>query len=441
MATEITGTTATEIAASVRGLLDLGRLGPGDPLPSVRGLAADLGLNRNTVIAAYRQLSAAGILETRGRAGTRVADVRPLAQEGYAPDTVLRDVGTGNPDPERIPDPTPVLARMPRRPVLYGEPVVDAGLGAWAREWFAADLAGTGRGRGFRISVTNGAVDATERLLSQWLARDDAVALEDPCFLASMRTIRLGGYRPVAVPVDDEGMTPDGLRAALEAGVRAVIVTPRAQNPTGASLTERRAADLREVLAGHPHVLVIEDDHFALLSREPYRGVVGPEHERWALVRSVSKPLGPDTCLALVASDRRTAERLALRLSPGTTWVSHLLQRLAHGLLSDPEVRDELRSAAEHYAERNAAFAAALTAAGLPAEAGDGLSLWVDVRAPAGEVVTRLMRRGWLARPGTDFSLTGAASTRLRLTVHGLDDDEQRALAADVAAAAGPDSA
>src|SRR5690606_21591957 len=133
---------------------------------------------------------------------------------------------------------------------------------AWAREWMAADLAPTD----FRLTVTSGAVDAVERLLAQALTRDDAVALEDPCWLAGIQTARLGGYRPVPVPVDEEGMTVDGLRAALAEGVRAVVCTPRAQNPTGVSLSAERAADLRAVLADHPYVLVIEDDHFSLLS-------------------------------------------------------------------------------------------------------------------------------------------------------------------------------
>ncbi|MFX5521787.1 transcriptional regulator PtsJ, partial [Acinetobacter baumannii] len=74
--------------------------------------------------------------------------------------------------------------------------------------------------------------------------------------------------------VDAEGMTVEGLRAALADGVRAVICTPRAHHPTGASLTEQRAAQLREVLADHPYVLVIEDDHFSLLSRVPLRTVI-----------------------------------------------------------------------------------------------------------------------------------------------------------------------
>ncbi|NUU05590.1 aminotransferase class I/II-fold pyridoxal phosphate-dependent enzyme [Leifsonia sp. C5G2] len=430
----IAGTTASEIAASVRALHERGALRPGDALPPVRELAVMLGVNRNTAVAAYRMLAQAGVVTARGRAGTVVAGREAVAQEGYAADSVLRDIGTGNPDPGRIPDLSPALARAIGRPVLYGEPVIDPELEERALAWVRADLPGTD----VRITVTNGAVDAVERLLAQALHRDDAVALEDPCFLASIHTVRLGGYRAVPVPVDAEGMTVDGLRAALDAGVRAVICTPRAQNPTGASLSPARAAALRAVLADHPYVLVIEDDHFSMLSQRGYETLIGPSHRRYALVRSVSKSLGPDVCLAVAATDPETAERLAFRLSPGTTWVSHILQRLVLAQLTDDDVLGRVADAGRYYADRNAAFAARLTERGLPTEPGDGLNLWVPLPVEARVVVERLMRRGWLARTGDEFQLAEhpAPSQHLRLTVHDLDDDETGRLLDDLTEAA-----
>lgn len=346
---------------------------------------------------------------------------------------MLHDIASGNPDPALIPDPTPALSRIVGRPVLYGEPVIDAALEAWTREWMHADL----HRDDLTICVTSGAVDAVERLLTQALMRDDAVALEDPCFLASIHTVRLGGYRAVPVPVDDEGMTVEGLRAALDAGVRAIISTPRAQNPTGVTLTPERAAALREVLADHPYVLIIEDDHFSLLSPHAYATLIGPQHRRYALVRSVSKFLGPDMCLALAATDPTTAERLSLRLSPGTTWVSHLLQRLAHAQLTDASARTQISTASAHYAERNAAFAAALETHGISTSSVDGLSLWVRLTAPARTTAERLMRRGWLARTGDEFCIdeSSPASHHLRLTVHDLSDADAARLIDDLVAA------
>lgn len=440
MTAGIAGRTAAEIAGSVRELLERGALRPGDTLPPVRTLAERLGVNRNTAVAAYRLLSRSGLVVAGGRAGTRIAQSRPVAQEGFAsPEPAasddapaLRDIGAGNPDPAWIPQPSRYLDALAGRPVLYGEPVIDPDLEATARAWLAADAAPAD----LSLTLTSGAVDAVERLLAQALTRDDAVALEDPCWLANIHTVRLGGYRPIPVPVDGEGMTVDGLRGALAQGVRAVICTPRAQNPTGAGLSERRARELRAVLADHPYVLVIEDDHFSLLSQQPFRSIVGPAHRRWALVRSVSKFLGPDMCLAVTASDPHTAERLALRLSSGTTWVSHLLQRLAHAMLTDADARDLIARAGAHYAQRNADFAERLAAHGLRVAPGDGLSVWVPVGAPAGRVAAALRTRGWLARVGDEFSLGDAPTPpHLRLTVHDLTEAESDALAADLAAA------
>ncbi|HIZ99078.1 MAG TPA: aminotransferase class I/II-fold pyridoxal phosphate-dependent enzyme [Candidatus Janibacter merdipullorum] len=430
---QISGSTAAEIADSVRGLVDRGHLSPGEALPPVRALAERLGVNRNTAVAAYRTLARSGVVVSQGRAGTRVARRSRVPQEGFAAAGPLRDVGNGNPDPRWIPDLGPALATAAgRRPVLYGDPVIDPDLKAWASEWMAPDVPVAAQD--LHLTLTGGAVDAVERLLAQALLRDDTVALEDPCFLASIHLAQLGGYRAVPVPVDAEGMTVEGLRSALDQGVRAVVSTPRAQNPTGASLSARRAAALREVLADHPFVLVIQDDYFSYLSRQPFHSIVGPDHERWALVRSVSKFAGPDMCLAVMASDADTASRLGLRLQPGTTWVSHLLQRITHSVMTDPSALTLIERAGRHYAERNTAFADLLTDEGLPAEAGDGMSLWVSLPVSARAVAERLTRRGWLVRTGDEFRLEPSEkpSRHLRLTVHDLTETEAVSLAGDL---------
>lgn len=462
---EITGQSASDIADSVRTLIDRGQLRPGDLLPPVRTLARDLGVNRNTTVAAYRLLATSGLVVGQGRAGTRVADLSPGPQDGYATDGAddtsdqVVDLASGNPLPALIPDLRPALTAAAGHTVLYGEPVIDAGLARWARDWFAPDVPGApgaseapgaaGTPGAFELSVTSGAVDAIERLLAQSLMRDDAVGLEDPCFLASQQTVRLGGYRTAPIAVDERGMTPAGLRAALEAGVRAVVCTPRAQNPTGASIDAQRARQLREVLADYPYVLVIEDDYYSLLSRVPLESIVGPEHQRWALVRSLSKFIGPDICVALVASDRETAARLALRLSPGTTWVSHLLQRIALAQLTDANARALIERAAGVYADNNATFARALAERGVhvgvgstgtdTVRAGDGISVWVPVKAPAAEVAARLARHGWTVRPGDEFGLTegGTASRHIRVTVHELSESQVEAFVTDLVLAGG----
>ncbi len=172
--------------------------------------------------------------------------------------------------------------------------------------------------------------------------------------------MRYAGFTPCPVAVDAEGMDPDGLEEALRNGARAVILTPRAHNPTGCSLTETRAHALREVLARYPQVLAIVDDHFALLSATPWHSPLPASTQRWALVRSMSKTLGPDLRLAFIASDAATSAALRLRLNAGSQWVSHLLQDLTLACLTDEAFIASMTETRRHYRQQNEKLAAAL---------------------------------------------------------------------------------
>jgi DNA-binding transcriptional MocR family regulator len=422
--TDISGTTAAGIAASVRDLVGLGRLVPSDVLPPIRMLAADLGVNRNTVAAAYRQLVAAGVAETRSRGGTAIAAVPRVERDGAAGRRELVDLAGGNPDPRLLPEPMEYLRGY--EPALYGVPAEDGDLAAWARERFGQEIA-----REFGIVVTHGAVDAIERLLAVHLTGGDAVAVEDPCFLAHISTLRLNGFAAVPVAVDGAGMSALGLEQALAAGARAVICTPRAQNPTGASLTAERAAQLRAVLRRYPHVLVIEDDHFWALSTAAYHRITPAESARWALVRSVAKFLGLDLRVALVATDAMTEERLHARLGPATTWVSHLLQHVVASMLADPRIQALRLTARTSYAERSALLVDALRERGIePAIAPDGLNVWIETGAQA----DALAARGWRVRPAGAFAV-GDAARAVRVTTSTITLEQAAAFAADLAEA------
>ncbi|MGE7386344.1 aminotransferase class I/II-fold pyridoxal phosphate-dependent enzyme [Streptomyces sp. NPDC004126] len=424
------GTTAAEIAGSVRDQVAAGELVPHASLPPVRVLAAELGVNRNTVALAYRRLVEAGVAETRGRGGTVIAAVPQLAREGVAVGGDHVDLASGNSDPQLLPDLLAAARRGEYIQPLYGVPANDAGLDAWAREDFAEDV-----DLPFRTLVTHGAVDATERLLNAHLTRGDLVAIEDPCFLASIGTLRLNGYRSAPVRVDGAGMRPHALRAALQAGARAVVCTPRAHNPTGASLTEERAADLRAILAEHPQVLVIEDDHFSAVSARPYHRVTPPSSTRWALVRSVSKFLGPDLRLALVAADAETAARLEARLSAGTTWVSRLLQHITRELLLDPRVHELHERAREVYAQRSGLLVERLHAHGIDVpHRPDGLNVWIELDVDERAAVTALAQRGWAVRPGHLFAPDPAPRQgAIRITASTITEPQADTFAAELA--------
>ena len=95
-------------------------------------------------------------------------------------------------------------------------------------------------------------VGVRERLLCALLLPGDSVAIEDPCFLSSINMLRYAGFSPSPVPVDGEGMQPEALEEALRNGARAVIITPRAHNPTGVSMSRDRARSLAGILATAP---------------------------------------------------------------------------------------------------------------------------------------------------------------------------------------------
>ena len=429
-ATGIEGGTAGEISESIRNLVGAGVLCPGDSVPPIRELAGELGVHRNTVAAAYRLLVAAGVAETRGRRGTFVRAIPALEGEGSIARAGHVDLSSGNPDPELLPDLGAALGRTSYSAPLYGTAATDPQLEQWARASIEPEVH-----RPFAITITNGAVDAVERLLTAHLTRGDAVAIEDPCFLASVGTLRVNGFRAVPVRVDAEGITPDDLHRALSSGVRAVVCTPRAHNPTGNSLTADRAEALGAVLADFPHVLVIEDDHFSAISSKPYHRLAPASTTRWALVRSVSKFLGPDLRVAVVASDVDTGARLSTRLRAGANWVSHLQQRLTSDLLGDPDVLLQLAEARRTYAHRRATLTGALRARNIYVpDSMDGLNVWVPLERDSTPVVDRLASQGWLVRDGAQFAATpDRPHNALRVTASTITADRARRFAAALA--------
>lgn len=426
----ITAGTAAEIAEAVRDLVDTGKLAPGAGLPPVRSLAEQLAVNRNTVVAAYGLLVQAGVAVTRGRAGTKIVDLQPLPQEGFSQVTGMVDIASGNPDPDLLPPAGKALAQLAAdEPVLYGQPVIDPELASWAYDVLAVDVDNP------ELTVTAGSADAVQRLLADSLTIGDAVGFEQPCFLTTLQTAQAAGYRPIPMPVDAEGLTVEGLRTALAEGIRALVVTPRAQNPTGAVISEARAQALAQLLADHPHVLIIEDDHFWQLSGHPYRSIIPPGHPRWALVRSVSKSLGPDLRVGIVGSDRLTASRLGTHIRSGAMWVSHLLQRLTYLLTTNPDTPAQLEYASTEYARVNAGLIEALAEHDISATAADGVNVWIDLGTAAGPVVESLGQLGWLVRDGAEFSLdaTDDAVQHIRVTVHQLSADQLDQFVVDIA--------
>ena len=435
----MTGATSAEISANVEAGVRGGQLPPGAALPPVRILARQLGISPATVAKAYQALRQRGILEADGRRGTRVRARPAVAAARSAlrlpPPPGALDLSAGEPDLRLLPSPAPhlrALAGQATAPVGYADAGVLPELADAARDRLAADGVPVD---GAAVTVTGGALDAIERLLTAHLRPGDAVAVEDPGWANLFDLLAALGLRTVPVAVDGEGPEPAALAAALKAGVRAVIITVRAQNPTGAALTAARAAVLRELLGGRPGVLLIEDDHAAELATEPPH-CLGPVTGAWAFVRSASKPFGPDLRIAVLAGDETTVSRVVGRMRTGMGWVSTLSQRLLLRLWSDAEVTGRVAAAAASYARRRHALRDALTARGLTASGSTGINVWVRVPDET-RAVAALRDAGYAVAPGSLFRVTSPPG--IRITVSTLDDDDIPVLAAAVAAAVRPE--
>lgn len=430
----IDGKSANEIFDSIRQHITSGKLAKGETLPPVRELAAQLDVNRNTVASAYKRLVTSGLALSLGRNGTVVKEtLQPVALEGGDPHTPLTDLSSGNPAPDRLPDLNRCLSQISRTPRLYGDAPVTPQLQRWASDWMQEALPAPGE-----IDLTSGAIDAIERLLCAHLLPGDSVAVEDPCFLSSISMLRYSGFTASPVSIDSEGMLPDMLEHALSKGARAVILTPRAHNPTGYSLSKTRAAALQAIISRYPQVLVIVDDHFALLSSADWHPVIAAQTLHWAVVRSMSKTLGPDLRLAFVASDSATSAKLRLRLNSGSQWVSHLLQDVAFACLTDERYLQELKQTRQFYASRQQSLAQALRAQGIEdVIPGDGLNLWLPLAAASQPTAFALAKSGWLVREGEAFGVNASAHG-LRITLSTLDDSNITRLAADIQRALNP---
>lgn len=418
----LSGSTAVNIAASAEAAVAGGRIGAGALLPPVRTLAAHLQVSPATVAAAYRLLQDRGIVVADGRRGTRVRPAPPISvpRETPMPEGV-RDLASGNPDVALLPR----LPRLALEQRLYGEDLNDQELLELARTQFRGDAVDASC-----ISVVSGALDGIERVLREHLRAGDRVAVEDPSFTGVLDLLSALALVAVPVGVDDEGMRPAELKQAVRS-CKAVIVTPRAQNPTGAALTARRARELRTVLAAHPDLLLIEDDHAGVVAGTEYFTLVDRARSHWAVVRSVSKSLGPDLRVALLAADARTHARVEGRQTLGVRWVSHILQRIVVALARDRAPR----RAGRVYTERRDALLAALRERGIAAHGASGLNVWIPV-AEESATVQRLLQRGWAVQPGERYRI--GSPPAIRVTTASLEPRDAIRFADDLAQALAP---
>lgn len=425
----IRGGSAAAIADSIESAVQTGKLSPGGRLPAIRELAQTLRVSPVTVAAAYRLLRSRGMASGSGRRGTALrgdAFTAPVQVARGRSTSARVDLASGNPDPALLPLLGPALRSVDPDTRLYGGPLDSSALVVFAAGEFAADGIAEGP-----VAVTSGSLDAIERLLREHARAGDHIAVEDPTFPALLDLLASLGLVPAPFALDDDGPRPDALERALGPRVPAVVLSPRAQNPTGAAIGEKRASDLRRVLRKRPRALLIEiDDSAAVSGAPPITLTTG--RERWAVVRSTSKWLGPDLRVAVTTGDAITIGRVQRRQAVNVRWVSHLLQNLAMALWSDPSSGRLFARAGEIYAERRLALTEALATHEIRAHARSGFNVWIPVREETA-TVQALAECGWEVAAGERFRVQSPPA--IRVTTSALLPVEAKRFAADLAAA------
>jgi DNA-binding transcriptional MocR family regulator len=429
---------ARGIAAAVSRLVTDGSLPAGARLPTVRDVARELGVSPTTVSEAWQSLARAGAIRTRGRSGTFVAGpVLPRQRWRYsqlgAATPMPRDLSTGVPDHDLLPDLTDALRRIGdgRLTGSYLDAPVLPQLEAVLHERWPYPPE--------RLTVVDGALDALDRVIGAVVRFGDHVLVENPAFPPLLDLLQTVGATVVGVAMDDCGPVPDAVAAALtECRPVAFFLQPRAHNPTGASLTAGRARALARALAAHPGVLVVEDDHAGDIATAPPVSVGSHLPGRTVHVASYSKSHGPDLRLAAVGGPAPVISAVADRRLLGPGWSSRLLQGVLLDLLTDPAAIAQVAGARHAYASRRAALLACLRDQGVTATAADGINLWMTVDDQQIAMVT-LAAHGIAVAPGAPFCVTPLGADHVRVTV-GLVADGFDDLAGALASAAILDS-
>ncbi len=431
------------IAGAFSRAIRAGELSPGDRLPTVREVAAELGVSPATVSAAWQALRRTGGVVSRGRAGTFVKDSptpwlspRQRGLVGAGPDGLRLDLSRGTPDPQLLPSLGPALHRVSQRAgtlTYQDQPVLPELRAVLEASWpYDAEA----------LTVVDGATDAVARTLEQVVGYGDRVVLESPGFPPFFDLVEALGGEVVPVELDDRGIRPESLKRALLTRPRAVVLQPRAHNPTGVATDPERAERLVRVLRRSSRELpwIVEDDHSAGISTSADVTLATWLPERVVHVRSYSKSHGPDLRIAALSGPSEMVDRIVARRMLGPAWTSRMVQTILLDLLTSAQALDEVGEARRQYFARQRTLVAALADLGVDLPAPDGINLWLPVRDERAALV-HLSASGIRVAGGTPFLAGGAdggspgGPSYVRVTSGLVSPDDAAEVAAALAAA------
>lgn len=421
IAANISDRSARGIATAIGRMVTTGDLSVGTRLPTVRQLSRSLGVSPTTVGEAWRTLADVGAIETLGRNGTFVRQptgpggprrYRRIAADGDHRGHFSLDLSTGTPDSALLPDLSTALAHVSNRTLTSSyldQPVLPELEEALRARWpFDPE----------EITVVDGAMDALDRIAQVVVRLGDRVVVEHPTFPPLLDLLEQIGVEVIGVPVDDEGIEVTGLAAALARTPSALFLQPRAQNPTGVTMSARRAGEVARTIEASvvaTTITVIEDDHAGDIATGELQSIGRHLPARTVHIRSFSKSHGPDLRLAAIGGAGDVISRAANRRLLGPGWSSRILQAVLLELLDDTATLETLRRSRADYATRRRTVVEILDRHEVHTTGTDGINLWVTVADERSALMT-LAAQGIGAAPGEPFMVLDHPDA-LRVTV------------------------
>ncbi|MEN4919193.1 PLP-dependent aminotransferase family protein [Achromobacter spanius] len=414
------------IQRALRALILDGALGPGMKLPATRGLAASLGVARDTVENAYVQLHRDGYIVRREGSGSYVSETvgaellgarrrRARSQHaaraavaadpglsrrgrgvhdsgGVADQQAVRAFATGLPETRTFP--TDIWERLQRQVMkdhrghvlLHGDPQGTEPL----RRAIAAYL---NLERGARVSAGQILVLSSTRqalfLCAQLLVdAGGPILMENPGYFGARKAFEAAQAQVVPIDVDAQGIRTDLLRAD-RSGANCVYVTPSHQYPTGATLSLARRLELTR-WADQKGGWIIEDDydsefHYDGLPTACVQGVDG--HDRTLYIGTFSKTLYPGLRIGYMALPQALVDAFARARSIMDGHTPQALQLTLARFMEDGHYNAHVRAMRKLYASRRQTL--------LDAVASHLAGIAVAVRPPGGLQIPCLLEPGW----------------------------------------------